>query len=270
MYDNLIIGIDGRQGGRDAAALAGLLAGRRARRHLAYVDTPPHNGRGSDDDLHLELADPDLLPALLEAERQLAGGVAPLLRVSADSVAFGLGEIASREEADLVVVGASRHEGIARHVGHDDVVALLRHTPETIAMAPHGYGSQARRLERIGIAFDGSPESFVALAHAGLLAEGRGCEVVVSRLPEPDDWPPSAPALHVASRAGLVALSRDVDLLVCGSRRLGTLRRLAAGSTSEYLTRHVDVPLLITAPIDTHAVGLWRERHRARGEEMAR
>jgi nucleotide-binding universal stress UspA family protein len=261
MYDNLIIGIDGRQGGRDAAALAGQLAGRGARRHLAYVDTAPHNGRGSEDDVHLELADPDLLPALLETERRLAGGLAPLLRVNADSVAGGLGAIASQEEADLVVVGASRHEGIARHVGHDDVVAMLRHTSGTIAMAPRGYSGETRRLKRIGIAFDGSPESYVALAHGGLLAEEREWEVVVSRLPEPVDWPASAPAIQLAAHAGLVALSRDVDLLVCGSRRLGTLRRLATGSTSEYLTRHVDVPLLITAPLDRHAISLWRKRH---------
>jgi len=270
MYNNLIIGVDGRQGGRDAAALAGLLAGSAARRHLAYVETNPHNGRGSDDDLHLELADSELLPALLNTERQLAGGVAPLIRIAAESVAIGLAQIASTDDADLVVVGTSRHHDHTRHLGYDDVVALLRQTAETIAVAPRGYSDGPRRLERIGIAFDGSPESLVALAHAGLLAEQRGCEVVASRLPEPAEWPESAPAIHVASRAGLVPLSREVDLLVCGSRRAGTLRRLATGSTSEYLTRHVEVPLLITAPSDARVTSVWRERHPHRSEEMAR
>ena len=106
---------------------------------------------------------------------------------------------------------ASRHQGIARHIGHDDVVALLRCAGETIAVAPHGYSNRPRRLERLGIAFDGSPESAVALAHAGLLAENRGCEVVVSRLPEAAHWPSAAPAIHVGPRAGLVALSREVE-----------------------------------------------------------
>jgi nucleotide-binding universal stress UspA family protein len=270
MYDNLSVGVDGRKGGRDAAALAGLVGGNRARRHLAYVDIRPHNGRGSDDDLHLELADPDLVPVLLDPERRLAGGVAPLIRVVAESVATGLGEVARQNEADLVVVGASRHTGIASHAGFDDVVALLRHTAETIAMAPHGYADRPRRLERIGVAFDGSLQSMVALAHAGLLAEDHGCEVVVSALPDADDWPHSAPAIRVASRPGLVALSGEVDLLVCSSRRAGALRRLATGSTSEYLTRHVDVPLLVTPPVDTRAVSRWRGRHRERGEELAR
>jgi len=270
MYNNIIIGVDGRQGGRDAAALAGILAGAAARRHLAYVETDPHNGRGSADDLHLELADAELLPALLNTERELAGGVAPLVRIAAESVASGLGELSGRDDADLVVVGASRHrDDIGGHVGRDDVVALLRQTGETIAVAPNGYSDGPRRLERIGVAFDSSSESFVALAHAGLLAEQRGCEVVASRLPEPADWPPSAPAIHAAARVGLVRLSREVDLLVCGSRRAGTLRRLATGSTSEYLTRHVEVPLLITAPFDARAMGVWRERHRHRTEQVA-
>ena len=271
MYNNLIIGVDGRQGGRDAAALAGILAAPTAKRHLAYVETNPHNGRGSEDDLHLELADSELLPALLNAERELAGGVAPLVRVAAASVASGLGEIAGRDNADLVVVGTSRHrDDIAGHLGHDDVVALLRHTAETIAVAPRGYSDDPRRLESIGVAFDGSPESLVALAHAGLLAEQRGCEVVTSRMPEPAEWPPSAPAIHLAARVGLVRLSREVDLLVCGSRRAGALRRLATGSTSEYLTRRVEVPLIITAPLDARATGVWRERHGDRSEEVAR
>lgn len=271
MYTNLIIGVDGRRGGRDAAALAGVLAGAAARLHLAHVETSPHNGRGSEDDLHLELADAELRPALLNTERELAGGVAPLVRIAAGSVASGLGELAGRENADLVVVGTSRHrDDMAGHLGRDDVVALLRQTTETIAVAPPGYSDGSRRLERIGVAFDGSPESFVALAHAGLLAEQRGCEVMASRLPEPSDWPPPAPTIQAVARVGLLRLSREVDLLICGSRRAGTLRRLATGSTSEYLTRRVEVPLIITAPFDARATGAWRERHRHRTEELAR
>ena len=66
----------------------------------------------------------------------------------------------------------------------------------------------------------------------------------------------------------LLALARDVDLLVCGSRRAGLLRRLALGSMSDYLTRHVAVPLLIPTPVDAVAVARWRERQ-ARREAVA-
>ncbi len=86
MYENLIIGVDGR----DAAALAGLLAAPGAGRHLAYIDANLHNGRGSDHDLYLRPADPQSVPALVNTERELAGGAAPLIRVSAESVASGL------------------------------------------------------------------------------------------------------------------------------------------------------------------------------------
>ena len=108
-------------------------------------------------------------------------------------------------------------------------------------MRPPATAVRPRRLRRIGVAYDGSPESEVALAHAELLAHQRGCDTVArSRHP------------------GLVALSREVDLLVCGSRRNGRLRRLVLGSTSDYLVRHVDVPLIITAPVDSSAVARWQ------------
>jgi hypothetical protein len=145
-----------------------------------------------------------------------------------------------------VVVGASRRHGIPALTRPDDVAALLHHTTETVAVAPTGYSDQPRQLLRIGIAYDGSPESEVALAHAELIAHDRGCETVTR-----------------SEHPGLVALSREVDLLVCGSRRNGRFRRLALGSTSDYLARHVDVPLIITAPVDSPALERWRELSQA-------
>lgn len=249
MYSNLIVGVDGRQGGRDAAALAAILAAPGARRHLVFVaDAPPHNGAGSRMDLHLELVNPDCLSQLMGTERRLAGGDAPTLRMSADSAVEGLQAAAVQCDADLVVVGASRGRGIPWLTRVDDVASLLHHTSETVAVAPTGYSGQARRLRRIGVAYDGSPESEVALAHAELLAHQRGCDTVArSRHP------------------GLVALSREVDLLVCGSRRNGRFRRLVLGSTSDYLADHVDVPLIITAPADSSAVERWHELSQVAG-----
>ena len=243
MYRNLIVGVDGRQGGRDAAGLAAILAAPGARCHLIFVaDAPPHNGAGSQADLHLELVNPDCLSQLMGTERRLAGGDAPALRFSADSVADGLQAAAIQCAADLVVVGASRRQGIPGLTRADDVAAMLHRTTETVAIAPTGYSDQPRQLRRIGVAYDASPESEVALAHAELLAHEGGCDIVTrSRYP------------------GLVALSRAVDLLVCGSRRNGPLRRMVLGSTSDYLAHHVDVPLIITAPVDASAVERWRE-----------
>jgi nucleotide-binding universal stress UspA family protein len=292
MYANVIVGVDGRQGGQDAAALAALLASPTARRHLVHVAGPSaHNGRGSTGDVHLELADPDCLRWLMGRERKMLGGDAPTVRVPADSVADGLAQAAAERDADLIVVGAARGHGFARLASRDDVAPLLHHTHETVAVAPLAFSEAPRRLERIGVAFDRSPESFVALAHAGLLAEERGCEVVVRHVapaalgrPAPGRSSVTAPArgrpLSAAADGVLVetvggsphglllALARDVDLLVCGSRRAGLLRRLALGSMTDYLTRHVAVPLLVPTPVDAAAVARWRE-HQGRREEVA-
>jgi nucleotide-binding universal stress UspA family protein len=249
MYTNVIIGIDGRQGGQDAAALAAILSGPGARHHLVFVaGCPPPRTRGAQADLHLELVDPDCLSERMSTERRRVGGDAPTVRVIADSAAAGLQEAAAERDADLIVVCASRRDGLQRLEGHDDVAALLHDTFETIAVAPSGYSREPGGLERIGVAFDRSPESVVALAHGGLLADERGCQLVVRNVTG-------------SPHEGLVALSSEVDVLVCGSRRQGPLRRLALGSTSQYLARHVGVPLIITPPVDTPATSRWKARH---------
>jgi hypothetical protein len=247
IYENLIIGVDGRQGGVDAAALAAVLAAPAARRHLVFVaGAAAHTGRGSVGDLHLELADSDCLDELMGRERRLVGEHATVMCFTADTVADGLRAAAMQCESDLVVVGASRRGGIPHVTRDEDALAVIHHTAETVAVAPAGFADRAFGLDRIGVAFDGSAESMVALAHGGLLAEERESELMVVTVEDSDQ---------------LVASTDQVDLLVCGSRRNGPLRRLMLGSASDHLVRHVDVPLIITAPVDSASVAGWRERH---------
>jgi nucleotide-binding universal stress UspA family protein len=256
IYENLLIGVDGRQGGVDAAALAAVLAAPAARRHLVFVaGAAAHTGRGSVGDLHLELADSDCLDELMGRERRLVGERATVMCFTADTVADGLRAAAMQCESDLVVVGASRRGGIPHVTRDEDALAVIHHTAETVAVAPVGFADRAFRLDRIGVAFDGSDESMVALAHGGLLAEQRGCELMVVTVEDSDH---------------LVACTDEVDLLVCGSRRNGPLRRLLAGSASDHLVRHVEAPLIITAPVDSATVVRWRERHPEAGAHGAR
>jgi nucleotide-binding universal stress UspA family protein len=51
----------------------------------------------------------------------------------------------------------------------------------------------------------------------------------------------------------LAAFSRDVDLLVVGSRGYGPVRRLVLGSTSDYLERHARCSLLVLPRVGEHA-----------------
>jgi nucleotide-binding universal stress UspA family protein len=247
MYESLIIGVDGRQGGLDAAALAAVLAAPGARRHLVFVaGAPAHTGRGAVGDLHLELADPDCLHQLMGREQRLLREQAPVLCIAADGVADGLRAAALQCEADLVVVGASRRAGIPNVTRDEDALAVIHHTAETVAIAPVGFADRGHGLDRVGVGFDGSAESLVALAHGGLLAEERDCELAVMTVTDSDQ---------------LVALADEVDLLVCGSRRNGPLRRLMLGSASDHLVRHVTVPVIVTAPLDAVAVARWQEHH---------
>jgi nucleotide-binding universal stress UspA family protein len=128
----------------------------------------------------------------------------------------------------------------------EDVLAVIHHTAETVAIAPVGFADRPHRLDRIGVASDGSAESEVALAHGALLSDARECEMIVMTVEDSDQ---------------LVARADEVDLLVCGSRRNGPVRRLMLGSASDHLVRHVDVPLIVTAQVDSAAVARWRERH---------
>jgi hypothetical protein len=86
----------------------------------------------------------------------------------------------------------------------------------------------------------------VALAHGGLLAKERECEMMMMTVEDSDQ---------------LVSSADELDVLVCGSRRNGPVRRLMLGSASDHLVRHVNVPLIVTAPVDSAAVARWQERH---------
>ena len=138
----------------------------------------------------------------------------------------------------------------------------------------------------IGVAFDASPESDVALAHAACLAEGLHSEVVVRRILEPrlytllrdiDVAPvvdrrrevpaaakPYGPVhgyeveyVHWAPHEALLQFSESIDLLVCGSRRHWGAQRLLLGSTSAFLAQRARVPLLVAPPMDSTAVATW-------------
>jgi hypothetical protein len=82
VYAHVIIGVDGRPGGKDAPALGGTLTDSDAAPTLVYVsqmcspaDQPTH--------LALELADAGSLAAVLEQERERCGGHPRTMRISA-------------------------------------------------------------------------------------------------------------------------------------------------------------------------------------------
>jgi nucleotide-binding universal stress UspA family protein len=262
MFENVLVGIDGRPAGRDAIALAERLRSRDGKPTLAYV----HRGESTD-----EIADSE---KLLERERAALDLDAELVGVVSASPSRGLHEQAERQGADLLVVGSSSHGMLGRAMLGDDTRAALNGAPCAVAIAARGYAEHSTPLAKLGVAYNGTPESIAALAAARELASESGATVhaleVVS-LPPTAYGGLVAPAIGdyikdmlkeatgrmaqlpgvegraVYGLAGeeLSAFSETMDVLVVGSRGYGPIKRLVLGSTSNYLQRHARCSLLV-------------------------
>ncbi|HSC04909.1 MAG TPA: universal stress protein, partial [Solirubrobacteraceae bacterium] len=202
MFDNVLIAIDGRQGGRDAIALAKQLAGPNASYSLAHVYGTAVYTRGATGKHPVEH---EASIRLLAAERTAANMEANLVSTGFVSPARGLHELAEHGGADLLVVGSSRHALLGRVLLGDDARASLDGAPCAVAIAPRGYADSPDRLLEIGVGYDGSPESERALIAARELARSHGARIralsVVSlknvrdEKPIPADWPETAERL---------------------------------------------------------------------------
>jgi nucleotide-binding universal stress UspA family protein len=270
MFSNVLIGVDGRQGGRDAIALARQLAAPSATFMLAHV-FGPLLGRGALEALPVERAE---CRQLLERERELATLDAHLAVCAERPVGQGLHELAEERHADLLVVGSTRHALLGRALLGDDCRAALDGAPCAIAIAPRAYAQVARALRRLGVGYEASAESERALSAARELAGAHGGAIrvlwVVSlqdvreEKPIPADWPEAIDELierHADRLAQLVGIhgvvtyggpreelaqfGKDLDLLIVGSRGYGPLGRLFHGSVSRYLIGHASCPLLV-------------------------
>ncbi len=262
MFRNVLVGVDGRTYGRDAIALAARLKDPGGTLTLAFVQ----GGSVVED---LEDAD-----KLLEGERRAGDVDADLLSILATSPGRGLHEQAERQNADLLVVGSCSHSAFGRAMLGDDTRAALNGASCAVAIASRGFAERRKPIARIGVAYNGSPESEAALALARELAAQSRASIhaleVVS-IPSVAYIGVAGPALGdtidemlneaaarleglsgVEGRAvygltgeELAAFGEDVDLLVVGSRGYGPTKRLVIGSTPNYLERHARCPLLV-------------------------
>jgi nucleotide-binding universal stress UspA family protein len=280
MFENIVVGVDGRQGGRDAIALAKRLAAPHAAITLAHVyGSEWMTGRAA------PLAFPvarEESHRMLAAARDEAGIEAELAAFPLDQPGRALHEAADRLRADLLVIGSTRHALLGRALMGDDARASLNGAPCAVAIAPRGYTQMDHDPVTIGVGYDGSPEGEHALTTARELAARYGAKVkaiwVVSlqdirdETPLPADWPQEtkqlvsdcqaqldrldgieARAVYGGPREELSRLADQVDLLIVGSRSYGPVHRMFHGTTSTYLIRHLGCPLL-ALPRAAHAV----------------
>jgi nucleotide-binding universal stress UspA family protein len=263
MYENVVVGINGLSGDRDAVALAKALSAANARLTLVNVRV-----MGA---VPIDTAEAETVSAV------------------AMSVGGGLHQVAKECGADLIVVGSPHRGAVGRMLAGDNARGALHHAPCAVAVAPGDYATGSAEIATIGVAYDQSEPSEVALAHAALLAACLGAKLHVREIVElhlygATGWAPPAidvedpdvvsaaarerigpiPGAEIEAVVGpalteLAALSDEVDVMVCGSRQQPAFKRLLMGSTSDYLARHCRCPLLVTPATDSLHVSAWRE-----------
>ena len=279
MFKTIVSGTDGQRG-RGAASLSQIIAAAAGARlllvgvewdnPLPLAESYAANHAQLEADLHAvrnEFA-PDALT-------QIAFGMSP---------AHALRKTAMQAGADLIVVGSRHRSRLQQVAGSDNAMQVLHDAPCAVAIAPD-HLAPCRALKRIGVGIDDTPESAVALDLALELARPTGAEVYLLAvagemyLGSPnlamgamylDDYQEILKARIATARAQidaalarcdgvtakgdvrlgdpageLLALSVECDLLVLGSRRWGTVRRLALGSTSEAVIRDAGCPVLV-------------------------
>ena len=280
MFQKTVVGVDDREGGRDALALATTLTAIAGGEIVAARVFPydPHPSRASVGGFYEDLRD----DASAELDRIVTeSGVTARRVVTGDmSPARALHHLAEDESADLLVVG-STHRGQIGHVLVGGVTAgVLHHAPCPVAVAPLGYAEHAAQPATIAVGFDGGEEARHALRLAGALAKACGAQLrILSVVATPvlatspatfePEWIEQAradghdrvdDALGILSELGVQAsgdvavggsaaeelaeLSHDVDLVVVGSRGWGPVRRLLLGSTSDRLVREAACPVI--------------------------
>jgi nucleotide-binding universal stress UspA family protein len=279
----IVIGSDGTAQSDGALRFGGALAqalGARVIVATAYHHSPPLRGdRGSYDAIMHD----DAAKIAREGAVKVKGVTDVQAAVtSGASVAEALHHVAEAERADLLVVATSARRRIAGHQPGSLPERVVHHSPCPVAVVP--LQEHDPRFERIGVAVDGTPAARTALEYAYRLADRAGGESPKLRLlhvspvpgafahvPQPGlPAPAPAPGLdaerldRIAADAAahgeadvvehtgdpaeeLVRLSEGLDVLVCGSRDQGALKRLVLGSVSTHVVRHATCPVIVVS-----------------------
>jgi nucleotide-binding universal stress UspA family protein len=277
VFERILVGYAGDQAGRDAAALAAQcasLAG--AELTIAYPYHPLFAGTTSGE---AEQRSRDELDALLERDVSVLS--ARYRWSSASWPVRALHELAVYENAGLIVFGAA-HERFA--LSHITLMERMVHgAPCAVAVAPGGYAERERcEPLRVGIGFADTEEGRAALELGCELAErsGQAARVIAGcglrptlqgdaslapelRAIEDERFQELTTAVERRTREldsplgvkldvrrgdpnrVLVEVSRQLDLLVLGSRAYGPLRHALLGSVSAEVMRSAHCAVLV-------------------------
>ncbi len=203
--------------------------------------------------------------------------------VGSSSAAHGLHDVAEQTGASTIVVGSARH-GARRRISPGSTGERLLHGAICpVAVAPRGWRERApdEAVRRIGVAYVDVPEAREALKVAAGLVERTKASLTLYTVVAPraeifapvtgrDAEEAFMGAVRDAARAALdealaslpfeaadELLEGDVvdelaalddhecDLLVCGSRGYGPVRRVLLGGVARKLTRRAACPVMV-------------------------
>ena len=280
MYRKIIVGYDLEDGGRDALALARVVAEATGSDLVVAKVFPlelvPH-GAGAD----WREREADALAQLVRVA-DLEGATADV--VPSSSRGRGLYELAEEVGADLIVIGSSGRGALERVFVGSVGLALLHGSTCPVAVAPRGYRERSGPIQQITVGDDGSheahlalrgafefastiaaPVSIVAVAKPPPIGYGKGAgagqgwhelksaieEQMRERLDEARSAAPDGLAVKATMIAGdpatALADAADVDggVLVLGSRGYGPVKRVLLGSVAAEVVRSVRTPVLV-------------------------
>ena len=255
MSETIIAGIDldAPDQARDALTLASWLADATSSDLVLATVFAPHPGP---------------IGAQIERRRR---ELAALARRQVDTVAIAgttparvLHELADQRRPRAVVIGSSR-SGANRVVAPGSVGELLLHGGgAAVAVAPNSYVARPGPTPDIGVAYGVTPESDDAVRAAVDLSERAGARLRVLHVREAaphHEMPERRPGEHLeralaGAKAELVELdgdpaialagaSRDLDLLIVGSRSYGPLGAVLLGAVTRRLVRASECPLMV-------------------------
>lgn len=283
----LIVGVDGADRARDAIALGRQLAiGLPGGIEVVYIHPLEEldalmTGRRLQEVEKLVAEDGE---SKLAEVRALASGmeIDEVRMRRAASPAEGLHAEMVESDASIVVIGSSKRSGLGKLLPGGTAERLFSASPAAVAIAPSGYADRAKSRDVVGVGFDESPESRLAVEWAADLA-GRSDSclrllAVHARLPfgglaAGGDWGTmtvnealgqelqssmdalangfesdltvESDLLRGDPPAALAEQSTKLDLLVLGSRGYGPIKSVLLGSVSSQLIKNAECPVLI-------------------------
>lgn len=276
MTKPVLVGVDEHDRARDAVTLGSALA---AALHddLTILNVYPYDPLANA--LALGAPADEAFPGLADDVLQRVADLAPdakRLTRSARSVASGLHQMARITGAEVLVVGTSHHGVVGQAMLGTNATRAAHGAPCAVAVAPRGLADADWTPREIAVAYNGSDEAKEALQFARRIATSTSAILRLVDVTEPvltgwgsyiyipDDTGFREASHRIAEkvldvarpgettqiRHGLIndellAVTREVDLIVMGSRSYGPVRRTILGSTSDSIIHRADCPVIV-------------------------